>query len=119
MTEKNRPSWRMALAKLSKFTGLDVHVATEFVAALDLVRIVGRGQHHDRCGLEILVFLDSLQNVDAGHIGQIEVEQDQQRAALVVEARPVLAKQVVQRGCTAGERHYLIVDTGSAYIPLD
>ena len=37
----------------------------------------------------------------------------------MVETRPVRAKQVVQGGCTAGERHYLIVDTGSAYIPLD
>src|SRR5687768_9924603 len=68
----------------------NVDVATEFVAALDLVGIVGGGQHHDRRGLEIPVFLDPLQNVDAARIGQIEVEQDQKRAALVVEARPVL-----------------------------
>ena len=97
----------------------NVDVATEFVAALDLVGIVRRGQHHHRRTLEILVFLDPLQNVDAGRVRQIEIEQDQERAALVVEARSILAKQVVQRGCTVGERDYLIVDTGSTDIPLD
>ena len=69
--------------------------------------------------LQIFVVLDPLQDVDAGHVGQIEIEQDQQRVALVVEAGPVLAEQVVQRFCTVGERHDLIVDTGTADIPLD
>ena len=35
------------------------------------------------------------------------------------QARSILAEQIVQRGCTVGERLDLIVDTGSANIPLD
>ena len=97
----------------------DVDVATEFVAALDLVGIVCRGQHHHRRRLQKLVFLHPFQNVDAGRIGQVEIEQYEQRAALVVEARSILAKQVVQGRCTVGERYYLIIDTGSTDIPLD
>ena len=69
--------------------------------------------------LEIFVFLDPLQDVDAGHVGQIEIEQDQERVALVVEAGSVLAEQVVQRVCTVGERHDLVVDAGAADIALD
>ena len=52
-------------------------------------------------------------------VGQIEIEQDQQRVALVVEARSILAEQIVQRCCTAGERDDLIVDAGTADVALD
>ena len=69
--------------------------------------------------LQIFVFLDPLQDVDAGHVGQVEIEQDQQRFALVIEARAIAAEQIVQRRCTVGERDDLVVDAGAADIPLD
>ena len=97
----------------------DVDVAAEFVAALDLLGVVGGGEHHDRRAFEMGVFLDPPQDVDAGHVGQIEVEQDQQRLALVREAAAVAAEQVVHRICTVGERHDLVVDAGTADIALD
>ena len=69
--------------------------------------------------LQKVVFLDPLEDIDTGRVGQVEVEQDQQRLALVRAAGPILAEQVVQRGCTVGERQNLIVDAGSADVPLD
>src|SRR5262249_52140206 len=53
------------------------------------------------------------------HVGQIEIEQDQQRSTLVVDCAAILAEEIVDRGCTVGERHDLIVDTGSPDVPLD
>src|SRR5258705_3633726 len=97
----------------------DVDVATELIATLYFTRIVGGGQHHDRRRSQIFVVLDPLQDIDACHVGQIVIEQDQERLAPVTEARSILAEQIAQRGCTAGERDNLIVDTGSANVPLD
>ena len=69
--------------------------------------------------LQILVFLDLPQDLDAGHVGQIEIEQDQQRVSLVVDPAAVAAEQIIHGGCTVGERHDLIVDAGTPDIPLD
>src|SRR6202035_5039904 len=44
----------------------DVDVAAEFIAALDLMQIVGRREHDDRRAFQIVVFLDPSQDVDAG-----------------------------------------------------
>src|SRR5882757_11548333 len=97
----------------------DVDVAAQLVAALDFLGVVGGGEHHDRRAPQILVVLDPLQDFDAGHVGQIEVEQNQQRLSLVSKTAAVLAKQIVQGGCTIGERDDLIVDTGSPDVALN
>src|SRR5205085_8409310 len=75
----------------------NIDVAAEFIAALDFLRVVGGGEHHDRRGFQILVVLDAAQDLDPGHVGQVEIEQDQQRLSLVGQSAAVLAQQVVQR----------------------
>src|SRR5258708_1630115 len=86
----------------------DVDIAAEFVAALDFLGVVGGGEHYDRCAFQIFVVLDPLQDFDAGHVGQIEVEQNQQRLSLVSKTAAVGAKQIVHRFCTVAERDDLI-----------
>src|SRR5262249_52641471 len=83
------------------------------------VGIVGRGEDHYRRTLQVFVFLDLTQDLDAAHVRQIEIEQDQQRLTLEVDAAAVLAEEIVDRGCTVGERLDLIVDTGSPDVALD
>src|ERR1700716_1550829 len=71
----------------------DVDVTAEFIAALDLLGIVRRGENHNGGTFEIKVFFAPPQDVDAGHVGQIEIEQDQQGLASVIEAGAVFAEQ--------------------------
>src|SRR5579859_1088653 len=61
--------------------------------------------------------LDPLQDFDARHVGQIQVEQDQKRFSLVVGS--VIAEKIGRGGCTAGERNDLIIDAGSPDIALN
>ena len=111
MTEKNSPSWRMALAKPFVVHRLgDVDVGAEIVAALDLAAVVGGRQHDDGRALEVRIALDLGEDVDAGHVRQVEVEQHQQLAAGADLARAVGAQQIVERAGSVGERHDFVVD---------
>src|ERR1700722_8451162 len=97
----------------------DVDIAAELVATLDFLGIVGRGEHHHRRTSQIFVFLEPPQDLDAAHVGQVEVEQDQQRPALVIETGAVAAEQIVHRFCTVDERHDLVIDAGAPDVALD
>src|SRR5258706_15282886 len=69
--------------------------------------------------LELFVLLAPPQDVDTGHIGQIEVKQNQQCPALLVKAGAIAAEQVIYRSRTVGEWHDVIVDAGAADVSLD
>src|SRR5579862_2726009 len=97
----------------------DVDAAAEFVASLDLLGVVGRGQHHHGRAPEMLALLQLPQDLGSRHIRQVEIEQYQKRMSLVREAVVGLLEQVAQRICTISERHDLIVHAGSADVPFD
>ena len=65
------------------------------------------------------VALDLLEDVDAGHVGQIEVEQHQELATGADVAGAVRAQQVVERSVPFCEGHDLVVDAGAADVLLD
>ncbi len=70
--------WRWRSPRSSGFG--DVDVRPEIVAALDLAAVVGGREDDDRRTLGVRIGLDLLQDVDAGHVGQVEIEQDQEVA---------------------------------------
>src|SRR5260370_37218079 len=61
----------------------DVDVAAKFVEAFDLLGIVGRGEHHDRVSLQVLVLLDLPQDIDPRHFWQFPILYDYDVPALV------------------------------------
>src|SRR6185437_15548946 len=58
-------------------------------------------------------------DVDASHVRQVQVEQDQHRAMSAVLTRAVVAQQVAQAVGAVAERVDLVVDPGTADIALD
>ena len=98
----------------------DVDVGAEIVAALDLALVVGRRQHDtgERCVCGLALSLG--QDVDAGHVRQVEVEQDQQRA-LGARRRPIRPRRAGRSSAVGAvaEGHDLVVDAGAADVALD
>src|SRR6185437_6960833 len=97
----------------------DVDVASEVVAFLDLDAVVRRGQHDDWNPLEMLVGLEPSQDVEACHVRQIEVQQDQQGRVRHSSGTATLRENVVERAGPIGEMHDRIADPGPAHVLLD
>src|ERR1700712_2332308 len=97
----------------------DVDVATQLVATFDFLRVVGRRKHDHRRTFKILVVFDAPEDVDPGHVRQIEIKQDQHGLPLVGYRAAVRSEEIVNGSCTVGERNDLIVDTGAPNIPLN
>src|ERR1019366_424854 len=68
---------------------------------------------------EMLVLFEAFQDIYTGHVRQIEVEQDQQRAVFVDEAGAIGAEQ--KRGCARAvrKRHDLAMDSRPTEVLLD
>ncbi len=97
----------------------DVDVAAQFVAALDLLLVVRRRENNDGCAFDMGIFLDPLQDIDPGHVRQIEVEQNQQRLVFMLDTGAIVAEQIFHRICTVGERNDFIVDAGAPDVSFD
>ena len=64
----------------------DVDVAAQLVAAFDFVLVVRGCQYDNRRAFDVTVYLDPLEDIDPGHVGQIQVEQNQKRLILMIDA---------------------------------
>ena len=65
------------------------------------------------------VRLDLLEDVEARHVGQVEIEQDQQVAPSARLAGPVGPEKVFERRGPIAKRDDLVVDAGPADVALD
>jgi hypothetical protein len=96
-----------------------VDVAAKIVAALDLLPIVRGRQDHHRRAPQMLARLQPPQYVHAGHIRQVEVEQDEKGAARVTRTPAIFGEQVSQSAGAIGERHDFISNAGPANVLFD
>ncbi len=110
ITAKKRPSWRNGIGETLVVDGLgDVDVSAQIVAALDFPAIVGGGEHDHRRSPHVPVRLEAFEDFDAGHVRQIEIEQDEQLPTTAHLAGTIGAEQIGQRFGSVGERENLIV----------
>ncbi|KAG1391405.1 hypothetical protein G6F59_014904 [Rhizopus arrhizus] len=72
-------------------------IHAQFVAAHQILFLAGGSQHHQRGTAQLRVATHLLQNLQAVHLGQLQVQQHHHRATVVGAGELALAAQVVQR----------------------
>src|SRR6185436_18711462 len=97
----------------------NVDIASEIVATLDLDRIVRGGENHHGAALEVFVLFQPLENVDPAHIRQVQIKQDEQGHAFVVDPGSVRSEQESDGFRSVGEGTNGIVHAGAADVFFD
>src|ERR1017187_2303289 len=98
---------------------LDVHIAAELMAAIDLSRVVRRRQHDDGELSKFGVRLDSPQNLYAVDLGHPYVEQNQVHLAVPAARSMAPVEQEIENGLPVAEMLDLVVQSGCLEILAD
>jgi hypothetical protein len=97
----------------------DIDIAAEFVALGDLLRIIGRGEHHDRyrpCAL--VIFYDAKELVAVEH-GEVKIQENERRQRVGIGAVIAFFKEEVNGFLSCVELNDAVGNTGAPQVLFD
>src|SRR6266487_286198 len=96
-----------------------VDVTPELVAALDFIRLLGRGQDDDRNVPSALVGLETREHLIPVKPGQVQIEQQEQWQGMRGARVRVLLEEIIDRLLAIAERDDVVRDVGATQVALD